>query len=659
MNPSKKFNLIPGEKREKARSDYARASTLNGTIGTTEVTDVAILGISFGQVTLQIPEGIEISKALINDESSLSVSLKLNEDLIITGNWFITPVRKSNGHLILNLDHPEKDTVSALAPVLQGEHFMRADFMKVFAQGSTQGAEAISGIFTDLVDFGKRVPCNIFGEGKTTSTTFNFEARQKQLSEIYLVLPANFKLPILTPVIIEFKFLAVRYVFAATVLAYDQNFGILSVTPPSAIAALTTRRYDRTPCNIDAVLLRDNAHSTAVKITSISATGCEINLDGPLEAFANCDYALSIPRLDLQFPVALRDRRGQALGLSFADNQNHILEIRKLFNECVKPPNILRTPEHYPVFLELYKKVGYGPTPGDELWEEKTIAAWKHQDSVLPGNTIGTLMNGELINSFGILPIAQRTAGTHSLAMEKSIHSIGYFLELINHNLSNLDLIPHIQYYFGSVRTSSRFTSRLYTLFEHQSKPTLHETYFCLSVNPGPSQDSAPPLSYSINECFEHHEDDYPTLRFFDHVLSSEHELLKNIQFFNHFEIKNQSGTTVAFIKSLKMPTFYTAVNIFSVCFCFILSPEFSEQEALDLLTSSPHFSNQYIEIFRPDFEKSTTGVKTQRKVDEAFYFVFAKDEIGTLLANMHRAAWRILQKYGDAADPYLEKAIA
>jgi hypothetical protein len=47
---------------------------------------------------------------------------------------------------------------------------------------------------------------------------------------------------------------------------------------------------------------------------------------------------------------------------------------------------------------------------------------------------------------------------------------------------------------------------------------------------------------------------------------------------------------------------------------------------------------------------------EVKRKQDDVFYFLFDKDEMAPLVANMYRAAWQVMRKYGASSDEYLAK---
>lgn len=657
------LRLVPGNRRAEQRTPALPFDILlSGTIGNAVISSCQVQFEAFGKLALHVHPHDSMSSLQVGE--TIPVILNNSEDCIVSGFWKLVAVRPLETVTNIVIEIPGISCVAALSHYVDPSVLLRPGRFRILRSDSAPDIKDLNRHFTDLVDFSKSVHCSIHkSDGSHIAANFNFEAKRKSLDFLDFSVEAQTQLAPGEEITVEYKFLTVRYLFSTAVAELDPDFGLASVPFPSAILAITARRYDRWKTNISLILSDNSTPQTcAATLAQYSPSGGELTLAEPapwIQPGKTLDIQLGNT---LHILATVRSCTTESIQVSFSKSLNTPEKLRDLFSLTIQKPLLLRKSEMAPLFTKLYTDVGYAPDGPSQIqeWQRLTLRAWDILDSKMPGNTIGALDGDILAIAFSAIPLSSLTVYGHSLAMLRTLGAVANFSDVALHNLAWTEFLESVQYYCGSARYRSAFATRLHTVFETHSAPETYRIFHALAVMPGSTPIEINSGSYTCEEVTEQPLDGIPIdqleliKKISDpHTLISEHHRIRT------FSIRSIDSRQVAIAVAHCSPQYFTAANILRCVWLFILNDTVDVDQVHAVARSHEFMRDLEIDIFAPNLEKPPAQLKTPCEQEEIFWYLFHKDEFGPILASINRAAWSILRKYGPEADEYLARMLS
>ena len=136
--------------------------------------------------------------------------------------------------------------------------------------------------------------------------------------------------------------------------------------------------------------------------------------------------------------------------------------LHDLIETITKDPQLAfvqRTQSCYGKFLQLYEDIGYAPVQLEALdgWRKRSCNTWRQLDARLPGTMTGGRRGGEIVSSWGTLPLSQSAVYSHSVCMLDSLPAAATLCAQAIHSLSSADVMPGVRYWVGSYPSDSKF----------------------------------------------------------------------------------------------------------------------------------------------------------------------------------------------------------
>lgn len=661
MSEIRNFHVVRGNTRRHPRQGKPTL-VLNGKIGDSYYEQVEILSIEFGIVSLRV---VNFHNDKVISGEPIELSLYCNNRMQISGIWVVSKFRKEGKNAVIKCERREIARARELEGRFDPGFLLKSSGYKFFFLDDLNDLVEIRRHITDLKDFGTPISCRFSSDtGRVFFGNFNFDSNIKALSSLeFSNNEKGLELSTNSVLTVEYVFLSVRYIFRTAVDGLDADFNIISTKIPSCIVALTARNLERWKSSIPIkAKLGSNSKEIDCLVSRISPLGCEIEISNK-ELQAGDYLTFSVEGINSEISGQVTTVRKGAIGLAFSSNGNCLPGIRALFLQTINPPFILRDVKNYELFYQLYKQVGYAPKEESSYnkWKQETEYAWRIQDEILPGNTIGSLENSSLAASFGVIPLSKKVLYGHSIAMLKTVGSIGPFFDICAHNLSWAELIEGVEFYCGSTRRKSNFSTRLHNIFEFHSFPSSHCVYSAVAILPE-KQEYIPNSNNNFHEMKPIKLDEKTNIpdpiRNLINLISEQELLFEKYHKTSIFGLWNKSSSELEAITVChKSEPFFTAANILRCVWLFTLKDGVSISSIYQSLQANPSTRELEIDVFNPDL-KTFTPPDLQNKYEEVFWYFFSKDEFGPILASIARACWSVLKKYGQDADVYLKKFV-
>ncbi len=644
------LRVIHGNRRTRSRSHTYDHVGLNVAVSGGEPVACTIIETSAGRVLIQTDEQLPFSES-----QPKHIEIKEDGRVRISGYWLIQQKRSDSACQIYQLTLPIEDRLQKYSSLLDPEITYRPNRFRLFDLGADEDLKEVSELFTDLSDFPIPIPVSINLNGSATSGHLNFQARRRELSSIDISVDSSTQIEANRKVILQFTFYSIRYILETYATEHDKDFEILSLSVPSDILSVSARRFDRWDCAVHAVLTSGDRKYEG-QLNNISPTGTLFCSSSTVDSqlLSNGNLSLLVPGLN---PIACyaASHVDTSIGLRFAPRQEQ--QVRALFNSTVPSPLTLRRPGNYSDFAELYRLVGYAPTSEGELekWKSQSDDSWRYQDSILDGNTIGAYgSDNSLTISFSSIPISSTMVYGHSLAMKKSLQGIAKFFDVCNHNLSWCELIPKIEFYSGSARLRSKFSTKLHTVFRYHAMPESHSVFHALAVLP-----SSTPASNESGLTFElvanpHEHVSMPYKKLVENI-SVPHPLISERHEISSYLIRDQVGNVAGLAVAHSAPPFFTAANILRCVWVFSFDAA-SVQTLVDAVLTADTFQGHEVDIFLPTPESPPQELAGSYEQEQIFWYFFHKDDFGPVWASINRAGWSALRKYGELSLAHLER---
>lgn len=317
----------------------------------------------------------------------------------------------------------------------------------------------------------------------------------------------------------------------------------------------------------------------------------------------------------------------------------------------IRDPIIVRNRTNAIYFEDLYRRVGYGPKLSDEdyYWRTQSLSCWSIQDTFWPGNMVGALdpFTKKLHVAFGCLPMSSRLAFGHSLAIERSAFSAELISDVMCRNLLVSANFAGITHYLGTAFASSRFAGRLHNDYSEAERPKSHRLFPALAVLVGDKIDArCSPRRLRLQQRSVETAEIPDWLQELWVLLAEPHESLRCFHEVRHFVVVDpRTSSAVAFIIAQRAPEYFTAVNMFRLAFCFLVSPDVEINEVYRAMESDVFFDDLEINLVGPHFSMPSTP-RTSRSCREVIWWSFSLNEAAQVMKSVRRVVQRVQSKY-------------
>lgn len=593
---------------------------------------------------------VDFNEFIKNKEYSISYT-NMNKS-IFNGFWICIGKRKDNSKYIFNFSRKNNEYLNFYSEVLDKKLFLNCSNFRVFSLFDTIDSKNVSLLFSEMKDFPGEIPVIIRSEDATVllNGSVSFSAQAKEISHFDInIISKNDLFEKETNYIIEFNFLATRYLFLSNKLHDDLDFEIVSTEIPDKILAITGRHFDRYPSNKHANLFY-NKDNFKCLIVNISSQGCKIDLINHESITLGEVVKLNINNSEIECKVV--SKYNNSIHLYF-DNLNNYNSLISFFITAVGNEYIFRNSSNYEKFLNLYIDVGYGPENIEEIdsWKNETISTWKILDELLPGNCIGyeNDISKKIESSIGVLPISNKAVYGHSGCMLKTLDSSMGFFRDYTYSMSYVSFLPNVEYFIGSYNNKSKFTTRLQVSFDLTSIPLRNNIIKTRKIKFTQNEIKKTKLIKIIQEKPENLSFLKESIQEFLKLMISTNPILKELHETTHFCVYNIKNEKIGWIVKSKAIKYITARNIFSYSWIFLDRETENTTEILDTLSQELDLlnSNAYLVIGDGSIQYSETS---KFGSDGSFWVTSHFDDFGPIISSVALAIYHILKKYGSEA---------
>jgi hypothetical protein len=210
-----------------------------------------------------------------------------------------------------------------------------------------------------------------------------------------------------------------------------------------------------------------------------------------------------------------------------------------------------------------------------------------------------------------------------------------------------VDLIAGAKYYAGSYARSSRFTTRIHTVFESHARPDEQTIIDVVRLFPNPDVDNSSvstELRLSLVDRLPHSR---VTSTLLTKLLDRTNPICEPIHGSEYYEVLDSKQRSIAYVIKHDSINECTAANVFQYIWLLPLDGIAGVSEIVDFLRGQSNFSKRTIQVVIP-FEHSTAVQTSTEHQVPAFWTVTHKDDLGPLVGSMYRAVYAVLRKYGE-----------
>lgn len=570
-------------------------------------------------------------------------------ETLIDSKWKIVNVRKESDSFTLCFEHEKRLTLQKFNNLFSPELLWSDSRSKLFSHDSIEFNNFLGKHLTEIKSSTEKPKVKIHLSDTIESAHFDFSDNSANLTNVALTIekigPHLIKG---LEVSIEYVHYCTRYAFQTHIEEVDQDFNLVIIDLPKEIISSTDRRFHRWDCLVKCNIVNENGGIITGTITDISASGFSISLD-PHDKTVRVLEAVKLSILgetEIEISCFVCNVKHSRIGVQLVDLKSNFKKIALFLGIVLSGGKELRTKDNYCDYLDLYIDVGYGPATPDKLdsWKHKTSEVWQSIDNLLPGNTFGVREESQLVTSFGVVPISSNLIYGHSLAMRKTKASITNLFQLLTISFWWSDFIDGVDFYAGAARHSSKFTSRFFTSFEmcpNTSSHIITSSKFEVNFN-DLHDDKAIELNLTTEE--ETIEFKSKKLNFFKRNMFSRNDLTTQFVNFQVFKI-DASERTMGYLYCSSAIPFYTAANIFDVC--FILSDSADELQISSICSAMKRkniINTNVIEIVGNESKAFEGAIKCIPKE----WYIVHKSEFGAIISSIRRSIDSVLKKYGE-----------
>ena len=169
-----------------------------------------------------------------------------------------------------------------------------------------------------------KVTIHSFVAGKTQKYEgeFNFfHSAAKELETLDFSLSSPIGIETGQAITLEYSFLAIRYLCRSKVMDIDNDFGLVSLSIPDCLMAITARRFDRKPCDLSVQITgQESAENVNGKLVEISASGGVAVWPAGVQQFPKVEAYISIrfPAHASVLKAKIKSINGMRVGFAFA-----------------------------------------------------------------------------------------------------------------------------------------------------------------------------------------------------------------------------------------------------------------------------------------------------------------------------------------------------
>jgi hypothetical protein len=211
------------------------------------------------------------------------------------------------------------------------------------------------------------------------------------------------------------------------------------------------------------------------------------------------------------------------------------------------------------------------------------------------------------------------------------------------------EVIPGIRYYAGSFANTSRFTTRVHTIFESHAAPD-HQMVlpvlrlFKTSVQSGEAGGTYDLRTISRNDLSP---EEVPAGLLI--VASQSHHLLSDSHRV-HITRVLRDGACAAILLHHQAVAELTAANVLQYLWVVVQDGQVDIPSLVRFLRSNAAYSDATIQIVTDvdvNTNRESLSIEGEREVP-AFWTLNHKDDLGPLVGSIYRAVYAVLRKYGD-----------
>jgi hypothetical protein len=633
---------------------------------------VRVESISYGIAQLSL-EG-DSAKLFKSFGQPLSIQVRREDELFINGSWILEDAAERDGRLYISLAHQRCAELAAFKEYILPENLLVTNRYRLISAENSSESDTFTRHLAEIKDCPIPISARIStlasasksASRNTMNCNFDFSSGARELTTLDFSFDgANIELELNEKIKVDYEFLGARFTFTTTISSIDSDFGIITVDLPTAILSLTTRAFDRTDADIDALVTADSGSKTPCKIKSFSAKGAELHLESgtlgskafpvgvkiSLSFFGSSDICGSITNV-----------RQNILGVSFLDEKQTLPVKRELFNGAFSKRFIIREPENYSAYLSLYDEVGYGPSnPNAKMdWETQSSSVWRKQDALLSGNTAAFGTAERLLGCASALPMSNNTVVIHSVGVVKELQALPKTLDLLNYCHSWLEMLSDIKTLCMCFRHMSRFMTRLHLSAETHASPESTQIFPCVGYTGKPK--STPDHDFTFREFSSRSEFQIsPNFRRFYECINEVYSSLEEFQTIRQYQVfRRGDSNPCAIVVHHSAEPLFTAVDTFRTAFCLILDSSSDLTKIVDAIGSNPTFSDHEVCTFIDNVDNHDQfSYSGEMSSTPLYLYLLAKSDFGPLLASMHRFIYKTMRKYGDESLDYLQKVVS
>ncbi len=647
----KRLISINGNRRALKRTPTSGEAIL--TVDSNVFGTVSLLNLSFDSVAIKVSEPMPRK---LEKGNVYSFGLTVNHQTIMNGEWKVKSLRETASECIIALDRDESQILDWYTAFVDSEVFLYSSHYRIRIPSQTEDLRAIETLFTELKDCPISIPARL----KQSSTdidlpvTLDFSSNARELRTLSFHLDE--KSPDFAPedLCIEFRFLTTLYFMRVSHVSTDPDFSLIITSIPKSILSVVNRKYDRFGSD-KRVRLKNSLGQWEGTLKDVSAKGgrIELNLsDAPLELLSAEPFGLTLiedeKNTEVMAIASVKD--GRVLSCVFTDS---IQATHNFFISALEAKHLPRKADNYDTFLALYRDVQYKPSDPDHAksWKQETLTAWAAVDARLPANCMGRLDNdgSRLVAAMGTLPISSCAVYGHSGCMLKTLEGAIAFFEQMTFSMAWTTFFDSCEFFLGSYNYKSRFTIRLQTVFDLTAKPSgqyliyTQKAFLDFKENPKSELQIKKPEE---TEILMFHQN----VQHFIKILLCSHSKLEGLHNLEHFVVKDQRGYCLAWvIRSTALP-FMTARDIFNYSWVMVNGDQKMSREVLKLLSNDLRFRARKAYVVLEDGALPLDPEKIDSE-EGAFWSIVPIEDFPPVNASMALAVYKLLRKYGDAAN--------
>jgi len=245
----------------------------------------------------------------------------------------------------------------------------------------------------------------------------------------------------------------------------------------------------------------------------------------------------------------------------------------------------------------------------------------------------------------------------HSLATIKNVKSVSLMLDQFVVSLAWAQLLPGVKYSGGAFQKKSKFTTRVYVSFQTQTSPNRQWIVHAQRVFGSLGSDRSPngtivdaKFTVGPTENFPH-EQLKPRVSRFITMLESPHRIATDFHAVRRYSVvESNTGRLVAVLIDHSSARYLTASDVFQYAWLVVIDVSSSIRELVMQLRANNEFSKKTIQVIYEDGQEVPPECNIGVEESPTFWTFTPNDELGPVVASIHRSVYAVLKKYGEEA---------